>query len=163
MGSGTGPHCTVVWTPGGTPTSIDENTERATNIASIVLPELPADLHDDWVPRTAVALTTALREHDADHAAPLVLVCTGAFAAFAPHLGFAQRAARRSVAGYVLINPALPALGTVSDWPDAPVHVVITPDAPASVLDVERAAHLRGWTIHTTDAATAVNTIVTNL
>jgi hypothetical protein len=159
MGSGKGPHCTVVWTAGGTPASIDEIPD----VATIVLPDLPADLHDDWVPRTAVALTTALREHDGEHPAPLVLVCTGPFAAFTPHLGFAQRAARRSVAGYVLINPVLPAPGAVSDWPDAPVHVVITPDAPATVLDVERAAHLRGWTVHTTDAATAVNTIVTSL
>ncbi|MDP4715014.1 MAG: hypothetical protein NWS04_04100 [Candidatus Nanopelagicales bacterium] len=78
---------------------------------------------NDWTPRTALQIAAA------DPAPPLLLVLTGTACAFAPHLGFAQRSARRTVGGYVLVDPVLPRPGAVSDWPDAPVTVVVTSDA----------------------------------
>ena len=159
MGLGTAPRCTVVWTSGSTPARINETLDGA----GLLLPELSVTQDENWVPHTAIAITTALRERRTAPSPPLLLVCSGQYACFAPHLGFAQRAARRSVAGYVLINPELPPPGAVSDWPDAPVHVVITPDAPVAILDIERAAHLRGWTVHSADVATALTGIVANL
>lgn len=103
-----------------------------------------------WVARTAIALTAAVQQSLLTP--PLLLVFAGEHARQAPHLGFAQRAARRSVHGYVLIDPELPAPGSVSDWPDAPVTVVLSePDA-----DIERDARLRGWEVHIGDAAQLV-------
>jgi hypothetical protein len=95
----------------------------------------------DWTARTALAIGAS------DAAAPLLLVLTGPAAAFAPHLGFAQRSARRTVGGYVLVDPVLPKPGAVSDWPDAPVTVVITPTADEDVRSAALGARLRGWDV----------------
>ncbi|MDA8436049.1 MAG: hypothetical protein M0Z98_08700, partial [Actinomycetales bacterium] len=64
----------------------------------------------------------------------------------APAVGFSQRAARRAVSGYVLVDAAVPpAESRGGDWPDAPVHYVASP--AADPLEVNQ-ARLRGWTVH---------------
>jgi len=107
----------------------------------------PAPADDDartlrahWVGQLAIALSAS------GAAEPLLLVLEGDAGELTPALGFAQKAARRSVAGYVLVDAALPpADSRVGDWPDAPVHYVASPDADP--LDVNQ-ARLRGWTVH---------------
>ena len=107
--------------------------------------DLSADTLSDgeWTARVALAITAASGEF----AGPLLLVLTGAAAAHAPHLGFAQRSARRAVGGYVLVDPVLPRPGAVSDWPDAPVTVVITSDADDDIRSAALGARLRGWEV----------------
>jgi hypothetical protein len=101
------------------------------------LPEVGDD--DTWVARTALALTQSSHRL----APPLVLVFAGENARHAPGLGFAQRAARRGVRGYVFIDPQLPAAGQVSDWPDAPVTVLLAAEEDVRARD----ARLRGWEV----------------
>jgi hypothetical protein len=98
---------------------------------------------EEWTARVALAITAASGEF----VPPLLLVLTGAAAAHAPHLGFAQRSARRAVGGYVLVDPVLPRPGAVSDWPDAPVTVVITSDADDDIRSAALGARLRGWEV----------------
>ena len=113
--------------------------------------DLSADALSDgeWTARVALAITAASGEF----VAPLLLVLTGAAAAHAPHLGFAQRSARRAVGGYVLVDPVLPRPGAVSDWPDAPVAVVITSDADDDTRSAALGARLRGWEVLEGDAS----------
>lgn len=69
----------------------------------------------------------------------------GTAGALAPALGFAQKAARRTVAAYVLVDAATPpAESRGGDWPDAPVWFVASPGADQ--LEVNQ-ARLRGWTV----------------
>lgn len=106
---------------------------------AITLPSFPDD--DSWVARTALAISA---EVTAGHLeSPLLLVMFGALARHTPALGFAQRAARRSVRGYVLVDPRLPRAGQVSDWPDAPVSVVLQDSDDSRARD----ARLRGWEV----------------
>jgi len=67
----------------------------------------------------------------------LVIVAVGAMAALLPSVALAQRAARRQVLAYVLVNPEYPAVS--EGWPDARVHVLGSPE-----FDL-RTAELRGW------------------
>lgn len=68
---------------------------------------------------------------------PLVIVAVGAHASLLPSVSLAQRAARRRVLAYVLVDPEYP---EVSDtWPDARTYVL---GSPAFGL---RTAELRGW------------------
>lgn len=114
------------------------------------------DLSDDapaeteWTARVALGLAAAAP------APPVLLVFTGAAAAQAPHLGFAQRSARRAVGGYVLVDPVLPRPGAVSDWPDAPVTVVVTPQADADTRSAALGARLRGWEVLEGDASALI-------
>ena len=56
-----------------------------------------------------------------------------------------QKAARRAVAAYVLVDAATPpAESRGGDWPDAPVWFVASP--AADPLEVNQ-ARLRGWTV----------------
>ena len=105
--------------------------------------DLSADAPPDseWTARVALGISAGTREVSP----PLLLVFTGSAAAQAPHLGFAQRSARRAVGGYVLIDPVLPRPGAVSDWPDAPVTVVITANADDDTRSAALGARLRGW------------------
>jgi len=105
---------------------------------------------NDWTPRIALQIAAA------DPAPPLLLVLTGTACAFAPHLGFAQRSARRAVGGYVLVDPALPRPGAVSDWPDAPVTVVVTSDADHDIRSAALGARLRGWEVLEGDASALI-------
>ncbi len=107
----------------------------------------------DWTARTALAIAAA------DPRGPLLLVIGGPAAAHAPHLGFAQRSARRPVGGYVLVDPILPRPGAVSDWPDAPVTVVVTPDADEGARSAGLGARLRGWEVLEGDASDLICTI----
>lgn len=122
----------VVLTPGSAYTVPD-----ALDLSSDVISD------GEWTPRVALAITAASGEF----IPPLLLVLTGAAAAHAPHLGFAQRSARRAVGGYVLVDPVLPRPGAVSDWPDAPVTVVITSDADDDIRSAALGARLRGWEV----------------
>jgi hypothetical protein len=130
---------------------------------AVISPQVPrADPDDDertrrahWVAHLAVALATAAVEP------PLLLVLAGDSGALAPALGFSQRAARRDVVGYVLVDAALPSLETPGvDWPDAPVTYVASPHAPEGGA---AQARLRGWDVVTVDdlaPATLADTLV---
>jgi hypothetical protein len=107
----------------------------------------------EWTARTALAIAAA------SPATPLLLVFTGTAAAQAPFLGFAQRSARRAVGGYVLVNPVLPRPGAVSDWPDAPVTVIITAAADEDTRAAALGARLRGWEILEGDASALITEI----
>ncbi len=135
---------------GDTPAGVAEAI-RGSIPGAITLPVFDDD--DSWVARTALAITAAVTQGHVRP--PLLLVMSGALARHAPALGFAQRAARRAVRGYVLIDPQLPRAGQVSDWPDAPVTVVLADtDDPRA-----RDAHLRGWEVLTGDAAQLVTEV----
>lgn len=136
----------VVLTPGTPPLACDVPTLDLSDT------ELGAA---DWVPRVAIAINEAATSLGD----PLLLVLAGASAALAPGLGFAQRAARRSVAGYLLIDPVLPA-PTSHDWPDAPVTVLITADADDEVRSAALAARLRGWDVVTGDVAATLQELL---
>jgi hypothetical protein len=112
------------------------------------------DLADtEWTARVALSIAAA------DVLPPLLLVLGGDSAAHAPHLGFAQRSARRAVGGYVLVDPVLPRPGAVSDWPDAPVTVVITADADDDTRSAALGARLRGWEVLEGDASDLIRQI----
>ena len=110
---------------------------------AIHLPDIDDD--DTWVARTALAITANLATSQSMHGTSeqLLLVVSGPLTRHAPELGFAQRAARRSVRGYVLIDAQLPRVGQVSDWPDAPVTVILTDENDTRARD----ARLRGWEV----------------
>jgi hypothetical protein len=104
----------------------------------------------EWTARVALGLAAE------SPAPPVLLVFTGAAAAQAPHLGFAQRSARRAVAGYVLVDPVLPRPGAVSDWPDAPVTVIVTAGADEDTRSAALGARLRGWEVLEGDASALI-------
>ena len=93
-----------------------------------------------WVAHLAIGIAARSAR------APVLLVLGGDSGAMAPAVGFSQRAARRGVSGYVLVDAAVPpAESRGGDWPDAPVHYVASP--AADPLEVNQ-ARLRGWTVH---------------
>jgi len=103
-----------------------------------------------WVAHLAIALSSGTT------VPPVLLVLGGASGPLAPALGFSQKASRRSVSGYVLIDATLPGADSGGvDWPDAPVHYVASP--AAAPLEVNQ-ARLRGWTVH--DVATLAPALV---
>lgn len=69
---------------------------------------------------------------------PVLLVAYGGAGRMVAALGFAQKASRRRVLGYALVEAELPKQG-VQDWPDAPVTYI--GDREATL------AHLRGWEV----------------
>jgi hypothetical protein len=100
----------------------------------------PRTLRAHWVAHLAIALATG------GVVAPVLLVLGGTSGALAPALGFSQKASRRAVSGYVLVDAATPSADSGgADWPDAPVLYVASPAADA--LEVNQ-ARLRGWTVH---------------
>ena len=109
-----------------------------------------APAESEWTARTALAIAAA------SPTTPLLLVFTGAAAAQAPFLGFAQRSARRAVGGYVLVDPVLPRPGAVSDWPDAPVTVIVTASADEYTRSAALGARLRGWEVLDGDASALI-------
>ncbi len=127
----------VVLTPGTPSLAIDVPTL-----------DLSTEEYDDsdWIARVAIAIGQA----GGQLTEPVLLVLAGRHAALAPGLGFAQRAARRAIAGYVLLDPVLPT-AAAHHWPDAPVTVVITPNADDDVRSAALAARLRGWDVVTDD------------
>jgi hypothetical protein len=92
-----------------------------------------------WVAEVALHLAVTGAQ------APLLLVLGGSAGELAPAVGFSQRASRRAVAGYVLVDAATPPVdGAVVDWPDAPVTYLATP--AADPLHANQ-ARLRGWVV----------------
>ena len=72
---------------------------------------------------------------------PITLVSFDEASLLLPAIAVAQRAAHRRVAGYVLVDPALPPV--TESWPDAPVTVVTDDtDSQASLH-----SRLRGWVV----------------
>ena len=124
---------------------LDDPRLRSMRALSPYVEPAPADddartLRAHWVAHLAIALSAS------GVTEPLLLVVEGDAGELSPALGFAQRAARRSVAGYVLVDAAVPSADSrVGDWPDAPVHYVASP--AADPLNVNQ-ARLRGWTLH---------------
>jgi hypothetical protein len=121
----------------------DPRTSVAVTSVSIPDPEAGDDARTrraHWVAHIAMRLATeGIR-------APTLLVLGGAGGALAPAVGFSQKASRRAVAGYVLVDAATPrADARTDDWPDAPVHYLASPGAEP--LEVNQ-ARLRGWTVH---------------
>ncbi|HSO03122.1 MAG TPA: hypothetical protein VLQ92_01470, partial [Candidatus Limnocylindrales bacterium] len=84
-----------------------------------------------------VAITAAQVE------GPLILVSSGDANRAVPALGYSQRASRRGVVAYVLVDAPLPDPSRAgTDWPDAPVIHVTTPGADSAAAE---SARLRGW------------------
>lgn len=93
-----------------------------------------------WVSHVAATL--------AKTAEPLVLVFYGEAAIHAPAIGFSRRALRRPAISYVLVDPAMPAVGgEYGDWPDAPVTVLISENPPEFAREAALQSRLRGWEI----------------
>lgn len=92
-----------------------------------------------WVANVAVGLS-----RDSTRG-PVLLVLGGRTGSLAPALGLSQRAARRQVGGYVLVDAACPATGPdTADWPDAPVGYLASPAADPGAV---QHARLRGWRV----------------
>lgn len=117
---------------------------RAAGVA-VLVPGAPAARDGDdpgaaarhYVAQLALAITAS------GAVAPVLPVLPGAAGALAAAVALSQRAARRAVAGYVLLDADHPAPGgDVPDWPDAPVLFLGSPAASAAALDHAR---LRDW------------------
>ena len=118
--------------------SISENDERLATA--------------QWVASNAVELTRRQPQK------PVYLVGFGASGVALPALGFSQKASRRPVAGYIVVDGSLPKVGA-ADWPDAPItYIASTVDDPNT-----QAASLRGWTvIHSAEIAGAIREAIDN-
>jgi hypothetical protein len=104
-----------------------------------------------WVADQAIAITAAHVE------GPLILVSSGDANRAVPALGFSQRASRRSVVAYVLVDGPLPDPSRAGrDWPDAPVVHVSSPEADGTPAE---AARLRGWSTIEGDPIAVVTAI----
>lgn len=73
---------------------------------------------------------------------PITLVGIGRFGPLLPRLGFARRAARRTIDGYLLVDCDLPVVS--GDWPDAPVRYLARSEQFATHAKV---ASERGWRV----------------
>lgn len=112
------------------------------------------ELNAHWVAHVSVEIT----RHQPQ--APLLLVASGVATARLCALGFAQKASRHAVSGYVIIDGLLPETGR-ADWPNAPVDFVLTPEADETARQAARVAELRGWTCHRdADPATVIRQLV---
>lgn len=78
---------------------------------------------------------------------PLILVFAGESCVHAPAIGFSRKSLRRPAIHYILVNPTqLPAPSSeYSDWPDAPVTIVINAEQETDYADIKWQASLRGW------------------
>lgn len=125
------------------------------------LPPAAAAGSGRWLTHVSAALHRVLHGTGAGTATagPLLLVGAGGAGPLLPGLGFALHAARRSVAGYVLVESPLPAAAAADrpggDWPDAPVTYVLAPDAAEEWRSAALQARLRGWMVDTNDDVAA--------
>ena len=79
---------------------------------------------------------------------PIIVAIHGEQAVHAAAIGFARRAIHRPAIRYVLTDPRMPELGgDYGDWPDAPVIIVLSAEAPDYAVDAANQARLRGWTV----------------
>ena len=93
-----------------------------------------------WITHVAAQLAST--------AEPLILVFVGRPSVHAPALGFSRKALRSPAVGYYLIDPEMPTIGgEYGDWPDAPVTIVLTENAPEYAHEAARQAQLRGWKV----------------
>jgi hypothetical protein len=90
------------------------------------------DLAGAWVAHCALELATDPGRP------PVLLVAHGTAGRMLAALGFAQKASRRRVVGYVIVEGELPRQG-VQDWPDAPVTYIGEQES--------HLADLRGWDV----------------
>jgi hypothetical protein len=124
---------------------LDHAQPGALRVLSPFVPDAePGDdartINAHWVAHLAIALATS------GTVAPILLVVGGAGGGLAAALGFSQKASRRAVSGYVLVDADVPAADSPSgDWPDAPVHYVASPLADPLNVNLAR---LRGWAVH---------------
>jgi len=117
----------------------------------------PRTVRAHWVAHLAIGLATSGAK------GPVLLVLGGASGAMATALGFSQKAARRAVSGYVLVDAVVPSADSrIDDWPDAPVHYVASP--AADPLEANQ-ARLRGWSVHEVPDAdpTTIGTVIAGL
>ena len=143
--------------PGTADSDWPERLEIAAELAAYSVPVClprnpePLDLTDPsldvraaaahWVAHNAIELTKAMPTM------PLLLAAWGPAGGLVPALGFAQKASRHAVCGYALID-SVSANAAGADWPDAPVDIIVTPQADEVALTAARLAELRGWTCH---------------
>lgn len=127
----------------------------------VVVPRRTARLDDQldddrllraaWVADQAVSITEARVD------GPLIIVSSGPANCAVPALAFSQRASRRTIVAYVLMDGPLPEPSlTGADWPDAPVFYVA---GAASPTESTRTAKLRGWTTLSGDPIATVTAI----
>lgn len=124
-----------------------------------VVPDAPKSDGDDlrtatahWIAHNAITLTAAQPEK------PIMLVAFGTAGQLLAALGFSQKASRRPVASYVVVDGPIPKPGA-ADWPDAPVTYVGTDTAETP--GEARQAELRGWTVEkSSDIAATLRTIL---
>ncbi len=108
-----------------------------------------------WVADQAVAITGAGMDR------PLVLVASGPATSGLPALGFSQRASRRRVVAYVLVDGPLPQVGPATgDWPDAPVVCVLHSASAELAATVTTGARLRGWRLLHDDPVAVLGALV---
>ena len=101
-------------------------------------------------PKSEVRWVTHVAGQLAQTADELILIFVGEVSIHAPAIGFSRRSLRRPAVGYVLIDPVMPKIGgDYSDWPDAPVTVVLTKAASDLAKEASLQAKLRGWEIST--------------
>lgn len=145
------------------PTTFDRRIVAADLLAHgvnvLVMPDAPIVEADDyrtataqWVAHNAITLTAA------QPAKPLMLVAAGNAGQLLAALGFSQKASRRPVASYVVVDGSIPKPGA-TDWPDAPVTYLIHGSDPSN--EHARQAELRGWTVEKSeDVAASIRTIL---
>lgn len=93
-----------------------------------------------WVTHVAAQLAST--------ADALILVFVGQASVHAPAIGFSRKALRAPAVGYYLVDPQMPEIGgEYGDWPDAPVTIVLTENAPEHAHEAARQAQLRGWKV----------------
>ena len=101
-------------------------------------------------PTSEVRWVTHVAGQLAQTADELILIFVGEVSIHAPAMGFSRRSLRRPAVGYVLIDPVMPKIGgDYSDWPDAPVTVVLTQAASDLAKEASLQAKLRGWEVIT--------------
>lgn len=99
-------------------------------------------------PTSEVRWVTHVAGQLAQTADELILIFVGEVSIHAPAIGFSRRSLRRPAVGYVLIDPVMPKIGgDYSDWPDAPVTVVLTQAASDLAKEASLQAKLRGWEV----------------
>ncbi len=113
-------------------------------VTALVPQIAPCPAEDDERTRAAHYVAhLALAVAGAGASPPVLPVLPGAAGALAPAVALSQRASRRAVSGYVLLDGDYPAPGgEVGEWPDAPVAYLAGPDTRDVALTHAR---LRDW------------------
>lgn len=139
--------------------ALDDVTGRGVPVFSPELADLPADLPPPLADSRRVALIAQWVKRNVPIGA-VVWVAHGDTARLLPGLAFAQRAAHRTVVGYVLVDAVSPAPSL--EWPDAPVTWIRTSEAADEVGQGALSAELRGFRVSATaDLAGVIQTVAT--